>query len=392
MRATFFLLAIAISCTLTASGVFRINHGPYLCNPSEGEISIVWSTNRPAVSWIELAPDDSTHFYSQQREMIPVARAGRILATETLHHIRLNNLQQGKRYRYRVISREVTSWKDKANIVYGNTVSTDVYLGKPLSFRIPSPTDSLIRFLMLNDVHGRGTTLNELCKNVNLKTLDLIILNGDMSSYIDSAAQIYTDFLDAVVRLSGSRIPIVYVRGNHEARGRYADELYRFFPTSEGNYYHTFRTGPVNWLAIDCGEDKPDTDIEYKGLAWFDSYRLQQARWIETIVYRNKFAEAPFRIVLSHMPFIANANDSWHGIKHLQATTLPLLNKAGVHLMLSGHTHRYAYYPAHSGQAAFPILVNDHVSYLTGTINSSSIEIEIGNANGIIHKKVISKK
>ena len=59
-----------ISCLLSVSGMARqvdIIHGPYLQNLKETEVTIVWLSNKPTVGWVELIPNDNTHFYLCER-------------------------------------------------------------------------------------------------------------------------------------------------------------------------------------------------------------------------------------------------------------------------------------------------------------------------------------
>ena len=34
----------------------KITHGPYLCDMSTDGVTVVWTTNKPALSWVEVAP------------------------------------------------------------------------------------------------------------------------------------------------------------------------------------------------------------------------------------------------------------------------------------------------------------------------------------------------
>src|SRR5699024_2766776 len=46
---------------------YEINHGPYLQHVSDSSVTIIWMTNRKGTGWVELAPEDSTHFYFKER-------------------------------------------------------------------------------------------------------------------------------------------------------------------------------------------------------------------------------------------------------------------------------------------------------------------------------------
>ena len=66
----------------------------------------------------------------------------------------------------------------------------------------------------------------------------------------------------------------------HETRGAYARNFSHYFAGPNGKFYYAFTYGPVRFIVLDCGEDKPDTDVEYSGLIDFDSYMLQQKDWL----------------------------------------------------------------------------------------------------------------
>lgn len=102
--------------------------------------------------------------------------------------------------------------------------------------------------------------MKSLCREVDFKSLDFVLLNGDMSSWVEGQEQICKDYIDACVELFASEVPIVFNRGNHETRGVYSDALIKYFPTSTGTFYYRFNIGKVCFLVLDSGEDKPDSD------------------------------------------------------------------------------------------------------------------------------------
>src|SRR5690606_33026626 len=104
------VLLFAAAVPSVSQDAFSITHGPYLQALEEAGVTIVWTTNRKAVSWVELAPDDSTHFYLEERPGF-FASEGGFKTVSTLHSVRLENLKPGTTYRYRVYSREVLSHK-----------------------------------------------------------------------------------------------------------------------------------------------------------------------------------------------------------------------------------------------------------------------------------------
>ena len=126
-------------------------------------------------------------------------------------------------------------------------------------------------------------------------------------------------------------------------------------------------------MSLDCGEDKPDSDIEYGGLADYDAYRREECEWLREAVASEAFRNASARVVFLHIPLDAG---TWHGSKHLRELFLPILNEAGIDVMFSGHTHRYGFHPA-DNDTRFPIVVNDNQSYVQCDITADRIAVRI---------------
>ena len=110
MKRILLLSALLSLYSISVSGQyqpFSITHGPWLCDMSETAVTIVWLTNRNALSWVEIAPDDGSHFYGEERPKYYDTYMGRKQASTMLHKVRVENLSPGKKYRYAVFSREV---------------------------------------------------------------------------------------------------------------------------------------------------------------------------------------------------------------------------------------------------------------------------------------------
>ena len=88
----------------------KITHGPYLCDMSTDGVTVVWTTNKPALSWVEVAPAGEDHFYGKERPRYYDTESGRKRANDTIHRVRIKHLEPGREYRYRIFSREVVSW------------------------------------------------------------------------------------------------------------------------------------------------------------------------------------------------------------------------------------------------------------------------------------------
>jgi len=56
MKKLLFVFAGLAFALTAAAQEFRITHGPYLCDMSQDGVTVVWTTNRPALSWVEASP------------------------------------------------------------------------------------------------------------------------------------------------------------------------------------------------------------------------------------------------------------------------------------------------------------------------------------------------
>ena len=106
---------------------------------------------------------------------------------------------------------------------------------------------------------------------------------------------------------------------------------------------------------MDSGEDKADDAPAYAGIVDFDAYRRQQAAWLEKEVQKKAFRQAKYKVVFSHIPLYHSGD--WHGTMHCRQVWGPILNKAKIDLLVSGHTHRYGIHPPEKGQHDYPIVI-----------------------------------
>lgn len=348
-----------------------ITHGPYLCDMTEDGVTVVWTTRLPSLSWVEAAPEKDGNFYRMERPSFFQTQAGKKRVDSTLHAVRVTGLKPGETYKYRAFSKDAEYVSKTGWLKYGKPVATPV--SDKYSFTTFSPEKKELSFVMFNDIHGRSDFMKELCANVDFKTQDFVVFNGDMSSWVTGEKELFDDYMDAEVSLFGTRVPLIYTRGNHETRGMYSHKLHEYFPTRDGKFYQVYYDGGVCFLVLDCGEDKPDSDYEYSGTADYDSYREEEARWLAQVVQTDEFKNARARVVFLHVPPMLGG---WHGNEHLQKTLMPILNKANITMMLSGHTHRYAWV-APEGETTFPTLVNGNNTYVRCTISEKGIKAEV---------------
>ena len=362
----------------------KITHGPYLQNLSENEVTVVWTTDKSCKSWVEFSKKEAgKSFYSQLPRKAYASQDG-LCCVDTLHRVTITGLEKNTTYFYRVLSQEVKELLPYRPVL-GNIVSTDIWK-KPLTFTTLDGRQETLSMVMINDIHGKNDLQKKLLEMAPPQNVDMVVFCGDMCNYINKQSDIFTGFLDTSVGLFASRKPFVYVRGNHETRGAYARNFFRYLAGPEGKFYYAFTYGPIRFIVLDSGEDKPDTDVEYSGLVDFDNYILEQKEWLARELESPEFRAASFRVVLSHIPF---GKGGWYGSERLRKQLLPLLESVRIDLMLSGHNHGFM----DKGKVtAFPIIVNSNNSVLTMFGSEDLLKVQVKQIDGkVLLEKEFSK-
>lgn len=379
------LLVAMMVCLAGSAQAIKIIHGPYLQAVTDTEATIVWVTDTKALSWVDVAPDDGTHFYNESRPKFYQTYLGKRVYG-TVHAVRVTGLEPGKKYRYAVSSKEVVAIKGH-RVTYGHVATTRVYGAKAKRHLIPTldPKKESIQFMVLNDIHANQEKMEALLSNYEIDNTDMLFYNGDMVSMVPTEKVLFDGFVNASVEHFAKQTPFYLVRGNHETRGLFATSFMTYFPTPTGKPYFTLRHGDVFFIVLDGGEDKPDSNLEYYETADYDTYRKEEAEWLKRVVETEECKSAKYRVVLIHMPPIGG-KIMWHGPKHAGECFLPILNKANITVMLSGHTHRYSYNTPETTDAKFPILVNAHNTALKANVTKTGITIDVIDMKGNVYK------
>jgi len=337
------LLLLSIGLITSPSHALSLVAGPYLQNPSPTSMTVMWITDAPCTSWVEYGAGDRIDrkaFHS---------RHGLIDAGQTIHRVTLEGLSPGQKYTYRICSKEILKF-EPYKVTYGKTLTAD-----PHAFRTLSPDADHIAFIVLNDIHQRNDLAASLIRMAADKPYDLVFLNGDILNHIEEESQIVDHVLKPCSDLFAGDLPFIYVRGNHETRGRFARMLPDYLALPNDRYYTAFDHGPVHFIVMDGGEDKKDDHWAYSGLADFDRYRKEQSRWLEKEIRSPDHQNAPFRVVLVHMPPIPA--EKWHGQDDLYNQWNPLFNQGRIDLVISGHLHSYQILEPEDGVRDYPVII-----------------------------------
>ncbi len=337
-----FLLITALLIT-TPCHALSIVAGPYLQNPTETSMTIMWITDQKCTCWVEYGQDGNANLKAIH------SQHGLIDADQTIHRITLAGLTPGQTYTYRVCSKEIQKF-EPYKVTYGETVTGDYH-----SFQTLAKDLSGVSFLVMNDIHQRDELFGPLINLAAALPYDLVFLNGDILGHLEDEPQIIDHILKPCSDLFAGETPFIYVRGNHETRGKFARMMPNYLATPQDRYYYAFDHGPVHFIVLDGGEDKEDSHWAYSGLVDFDQYRQEQKVWLEKEIQTQACKNAAYRIVLVHMPPMPS--EKWHGQNDIYQKWNPLLNTGKIDLMISGHLHNYQIVEPEQGVRDYPIII-----------------------------------
>jgi len=356
---------LSASAQIKEGKTANIKLGPYVQAVTDDSFTVVWLTDKPSIGWVETAPDDGSHFFQKSRDRHYHSSLGKIVI-DTLHSVTIKNLERGTTYRYRVLNTPVMTEPGDKRLVFGITSGNNPWKQAPFIVKTLDPTASEANFCVVNDIHAKDDVFRDLMSSVKADSVDFVLFNGDMLSAMDSQEQMIKGYLGSACELFASEIPFYNLRGNHESRGLFSYRHINYFPTTTGEAYYMIRQGPAAILMLDCGEDKPDDDDSYFGLMQSDLYRAQEAEWLKEIVKSKEFVDAPVKIAVLHIP---PAKSGWHGQVQITELISPILDEAGIDLMLSGHHHKYSYNEPGTRKSNYPVIINGatekHVLHVT---------------------------
>ena len=359
-------LSIQLRMALKPSELFRTK--PYLQNPVNNGMTIVWETTIPAYSWVEYGID--TLNLKQKRLIID----GQAEFNESIHKIRLEGLTSGQTYYYRVCSQEILQYKAYSK-KFGHTSKSEFY-----SFTMPDAGSDSFTAIIFNDLHQRSDVFQTLLKQVEKVDYDFVVFNGDCiddPANHDQATRFVSLLTEAV---HGDRTPTLFIRGNHEIRNAYSIGLRKHFDYVGGKTYGAFNWGDTRIVMLDCGEDKTDDHREYSGLNDFTQLRQEQVSFLEQELKSKDFKKADKRILIHHIPLYGCHNlckELWE----------PLLRKAPFHVSINAHTHKFTHHPKGALGNNYPVVIGGGNKVENATVmilkkQKGELSIKVLNAEG----------
>lgn len=351
-----------------ANRIFRTE--PYLQNPIGNGITVMWETTVPSHCWVEFGTD--TTQLKRARTIVD----GQVVCNNKLHKIRIDGLQPGQKYYYRVCSQEILLYQAYKK-VFGNTAQSAFH-----EFTLPNTDADSFTAIVFNDLHQQTNTFRALCKQIQDINYDFVVFNGDCVDDPANHEQATTFISELTERVHGNRTPTFFMRGNHEIRNAYSIGLRDHFDYPGNKTYGSFNWGDTRIVMLDCGEDKVDDHWVYYGLNDFTQLRNEQVDFLKKELSSKDFKKAKKRILIHHIPLYGNYEknlcaDLWTG----------LLEKAPFDVSLNAHTHKYAYHPKGELGNNYPVIIGGGYKMDSATVmivekKKNELRIRVLNVKG----------
>lgn len=383
-----FVLALMLAATTSAFAI-KITYGPYIQAVTKETVTIVWATDKTAISWVETAPNDKMHFYAFERPKFFQTQLGRKLPTK-LHCITIPNpnTNGNATFRYRAFSQEITSNKG-GRTMYGRVASTRIFAYRHIWTNTLDYNKKSVNFILMNDQHGNvegaydllNKRISKAKKSDKNWSADAVFFVGDMAASVDEKqVSVYNKISGGVNNYPKYKetplheVPAFMTRGVNESVGKLGMDYMSHFPTSTGKPYYTVRYGSVCFIVLDSGCDQKDKTTNND----FEAYRKEQAEWLAQALESEEVQGAKFKVALMHIPPVAGVSPV---SKELNELFVPALEKAGITLMICGYTHQN-YMTKASKKCSFPILENGCASILNLRATQERMDVVVEDFNG----------
>lgn len=310
---------------------------PSLQAPRADGFEAIWAVRTLCRGRIEWEAEDGTRGNAATDPFGFTPQGARLL------RVRVGGLRPGLRYQVRAHTAaaegtrsETSDWRE---------------------FRTLNPAASGTHFAVWNDTHVQNPTLEKL--DAVTPAVDFLIWNGDTCNDWTREELLVPTLLHPAGRDITRGRPLQVIWGNHDVRGPWAFAMPSLIATPTGRPFHAFRSGPVAVVCLHTGEDKPDAHPSFGGRVAFEALRAEQAAWLDTVLQQPDIAQAPYRVVVCHIPLRwlreVEPDYAQGGFDHFSGRSRAAWNKAlvrwGAQVILSGHTHHHAWIPA---DATFP--------------------------------------
>ena len=281
----------------------------------EDTYQIVFSTNHSATAWVEIGGEAYYDLF-----------AGSMKSNDTVHKITVpqQKLDEAKAYS---IHAEKMIYRGPFGGFKGKEISREY------TFRPVNSADGLVYYTMTDVHHAR---VGAVAAAQSVKNLDFLVILGDSVGMVEYEKDVQFSNLLAH-DVTGGQIPVVYARGNHEIKGAYAEELYKYVGSKNESFYYWFTLSDVFGITLDLGEDHDEGWWEYYGTDRFAHYHDEQTQFLQELAERKPYEGYNYTLVACHIPiqFVNSRKDH----VDVKAEWTDLLNQIQPDLAVYGHQH-----------------------------------------------------
>jgi len=300
---------------------------PYLQMVSPGAATLRWQSENEYSGVVH---------YGFKHEQLNNLQAEDVVAEG--HEVRLTGLKPATKYFYSVGDGIKATFKGENFWFKTAPEIKENKNNKPVRFWItgdqgyPNVIQTEVRDAALNWVkqNPRGS--------LNTSIFDFWITTGDNAYRSGSNEQFQAGFFQPYKNILRNT-PVWPAYGNHDAR-RWAFFDIFSFPTkaesggvaSASEHYYSFDYANIHFVMLDT--QASDLDVDGEMLSWLKKdLKVNKHQWLIAIMHHPPYTKG------SH-----NSDDKWRSGGRLNETReniLPILEQAGVDLVLSGHSHMY---------------------------------------------------
>lgn len=305
----------ALLLSTTAASAVTLVHRPYLQNMTADHVSIVWSTRENLTGVVQYSADQS--FSSSAAAMVrafPPSVTGMAIPFYQ-YQADLNGLSAGTSYSYRVVV-------DGQNLTPEPERRFRTVAAGPFSFLVfgdsglGTPPQQAIALLMAAEK-----------PDLTLHVGDIAYEHGTFEEFQAN----YFEYYWSIMR----RVPFFPVAGNHEYITQNSAPYLALHappgddvPQQDRGRYYSFDWGDVHFIAL-------DSDLLAAGFA-----SGPMMAWLESDLQRS--VGARWRIAyFHHLPYPISHHIDDPICAATRTQFVPLLERYGVQLVLTGHEHNY---------------------------------------------------
>ena len=361
---------------------------PHVQLLDENKVAISWMTSKKATGYVTWSQDGWVTKHTAWSES-----DGLLNANTLSHRAVVAGFDPHKRMEYKVHSRVFASFKPY-KVAYAHK---EEVLSCVLNELLPS--DGAVTLAMFNDVHENLAVYDRFIPHL-ADVSAFCVFNGDILNHVDNEEDVVRGLLRPFSRVSQeARLPVWYLRGNHETRGGFAREMRNYLYLKDSRYYGAVTIGGVRFVFIDTGEDKRDSHWAYSGLVDFDGYLARQCDWLRNEVESPEWKSARARIVARHIPEPLTPSQGKKGELPRLVALDKILAGANVTLTMAAHLHKWGWHEAIPGRP-YPMIVGGghllgkpsnrgNATLVKCRVDSSGLSVKLLDQTGVV---VIDKK